>query len=295
MRANPPIHVRSLERGDEPALARFLSAHADAAMFLRSNLRAAGLVDEGKPLQGTWVGAFDGRRIVAVAVHGWNGIILVQAESDAHGVELGRAALAAVDATRERGRATTGIIGPFAHVGMTRTALGLDARKASLEDKEYLYALDLVKLVLPRGAVGVRPTRDEDLELCAAWRVDYGQEAMSMSLEESRARARADVERTHGRGDSFLLEDADGTPVSYSAFNARLPDAVQIGGVWTPKELRGKGYARSVVAGSLVLARALGVTRATHFTGRWNTPAQKAYEALGFERIGDYGIVYFSS
>ena len=286
-------HVRALSPGDEPELERFLSAHADTAMFLRSNLRAAGLVDEGKPLQGTWFSSREADRIVAVAVHGWNGIVLVQAESDAHGAGLGRAAIAAVDATR--GRAVTGIIGPFSQVGMTRAALGLDSRKASLENKEYLFALELAKLVLPPGAARVRPTRDGDLELCAAWRVAYGQEAMSMSLEESKARGMVDVERTHRRGDSFVLEDADGTLVSYSAFNARLPDAVQIGGVWTPVDLRGKGHARAVVAGSLVLARACGVTRATLFTGEWNTPAQKAYEALGFQRIGDYGLVYFAA
>lgn len=287
--------VRAIAKGDEPELDRYLAAHADTAMFLRSNLLAAGLVDEGKPYQGAWFGAFDGLRIVAIAVHGWNGIVLVQAESDAHGAELGLAARAAVDTTRERGREVTGIIGPFAQVGTTRTALELDRRKAGLEGKEYLFALDLAKLVLPRGAIGVRPTVDDDMELCAAWRVDYCQEAMSMSLEESRARSLSDVERTHRRGDSFLLEDAGKTPVSYSAFNARLPDAVQIGGVWTPRELRGKGYARAVVAGSLVLARAVGVTRATLFTGEWNTPAQKAYEALGFERLGDYGLVYFAT
>jgi RimJ/RimL family protein N-acetyltransferase len=286
-------HVRALAPGDEPELERFLSAHADTAMFLRSNLRAAGLVDEGKPLQGAWFSSRDADHIVAVAFHGWNGMVLVQAESDAHGSDLGRAAVAAVGATQ--GRAITGIIGPFSQVGITRTALGLDSRKASLENKELLYALELAKLVLPPGAARVRPTRDDDLELCAAWRVAYGQEAMAMSLEESKARGMADVERTHRRGDSFVLEDAGGTLVSYSAFNARLPDAVQIGGVWTPVELRGKGHARAVVAGSLVLARACGVTRAILFTGEWNTPAQKAYEALGFQRIGDYGLVYFAA
>ncbi|CAN5795563.1 GNAT family N-acetyltransferase [soil metagenome] len=286
--------IRSLAPGDEAELDRFLMAHADTAMFLRSNLRAVGLVDEGKPFQGTWFCAFAGGRIVVVAVHGWNGIVLVQAENDRHEVDLGMAALAAVEATKPRGRTITGIIGPFSQVGTTRTALDLDRRKASLENKEYLYALDLAKLVLPHGAARVRPTTADDMELCAAWRVDYCQEAMSMSVEESRVRSRDDVERTHARGDSFLLEDAGGAPVSYSAFNARLPEAVQIGGVWTPKDLRGNGYARAVVGGSLLLARAFGVNRATLFTGEWNGSAQKAYEALGFERIGDYGIVYFS-
>ena len=51
------------------------------------------------------------------------------------------------------------------------------------------------------------------------------------------------------------------------------------------------GLARSVVAGSLLDAKAGGVVEATLFTEMDNIPAQKAYESLGFERIGDYGMV----
>lgn len=287
--------TRPLVLGDEETIRSFLAKHADTSMFLRSNLRTAGLVDEGAPYQGTWCGAFadgDDPPLVAVAVHGWNGIVLVQANAGEREA-LGEAAFRAVEATAARGRTVRGIIGPYDQVTATRTALGLAERKAELENKEFLYALDLAKLVIPPGVVHVRPTLATDLDLCAAWRVDYCQEAMGMTRGEAESRARADVERTHARGDSFVLADQAGTLVSYSAFNARVEDAVQVGGVWTPKEERGHGYGRAVVAGSLVLARALGVTRAVLFTGEWNTPAQKAYEAIGFERIGDFGLITF--
>ena len=46
-----------------------------------------------------------------------------------------------------------------------------------------------------------------------------------------------------------------------------------------------------MVAGSLLDARAEGVAEAILFTEAENRPAQRAYEALGFERIGDYGMV----
>src|SRR5438552_2962199 len=67
------------------------------------------------------------------------------------------------------------------------------------------------------------------------------------------------------QGDHWLLEDR-GEPLSYTAFNARLPDIVQVGGVWTPPALRGRGYARCAVAGSLLEARAGGARRAILFT-----------------------------
>ena len=87
----------------------------------------------------------------------------------------------------------------------------------------------------------------------------------------------------------FVLEvqGSDG-PVSYSAFNASLPEIVQVGGVWTPPEQRGRGYARAVVAGSLLDARAERVVRAVLFTE--NPAARRAYEALGFQRVGEYGL-----
>lgn len=278
--------VRALGPDDEAGLHRFLDGHADSSMFLRSNLRAGGIEDRGMPYQGRWWGAFEGDAVVAVAMHAWNGNLIVEADAVDALPELVRGAVAPE-------KPVAGIIGTYALVVAARTALGLDEKKADLENKERLYALDLAKLVVPHGAVHVRPTRDEDLDLCEAWRIEYCQEALSMPLDKAKSRARDDVERTHRRGDSFVLADEGGTLVAYSAFNARVPDMVQVGGVWTPKEERRHGHGRAVVAGSLVLARALGVTRAILFTGEWNTPAQKAYEALGFERIGDFGLIQF--
>src|SRR3546814_5637873 len=69
---------------------------------------------------------------------------------------------------------------------------------------------------------------------------------------------------------------------------------VQIGNVWTPPELRGRGYARAVVAGALQYARRRGVADAILFTGDDNHAAQQAYVALGFTRIGDYAILLFA-
>src|SRR5206468_11065013 len=70
-----------------------------------------------------------------------------------------------------------------------------------------------------------------------------------------------------------------------------LPEIVQIGGVWTPPELRGRGYGRAVVAGSLLAARERNVRRAVLFADPRNTAAQRAYLALGFRIAGDYGLV----
>ena len=73
--------------------------------------------------------------------------------------------------------------------------------------------------------------------------------------------------------------------------NARIPDMVQIGGVWTMPALRGQGLARAVVAGALLAARQDGVQSAVLFTGKQNEPARRAYRSLGFRIVTEYAIV----
>ncbi|HEY6066629.1 MAG TPA: GNAT family N-acetyltransferase, partial [Thermoanaerobaculia bacterium] len=122
----------------------------------------------------------------------------------------------------------------------------------------------------------------------------YSIEALRVAAgPELTATSRSEIERLGREGSQWILLDR-GTPVSYSAFNARLPDAVQVGGVWTPPDLRGRGYGRAVVAGSLLAARSEGARLALLFTGEENRSARAAYEALGFRVVGDYGLVIFA-
>src|SRR5947208_11092577 len=127
--------LRTLQPGDEAALDAFLARHADSSMFLRSNARAAGLVDHGEPLQATYVAALEGGRMVGVVAHCWNGMVLVQAP--AHAADLAR------DAVRRSRRAVTGFSGPWTQVVAARAALGLTAAPAIKDSRDDLYALEL--------------------------------------------------------------------------------------------------------------------------------------------------------
>ncbi len=95
-------------------------------------------------------------------------------------------------------------------------------------------------------------------------------------------------------GRTWILE-TDGEPVASSSFNAvvNLSDhksVVQVGGVWTPPEYRSRGYGRAAVAASLLDAQAESARQAILFTADDNLPAQKAYLAIGFHRIGTYRL-----
>ncbi len=81
------------------------------------------------------------------------------------------------------------------------------------------------------------------------------------------------------------------TPLAMTGFNARLPDIVQVGGVYTPPDLRGRGHARRAVALHLAAARDAGIRRATLFSG--SDMASRAYRSIGFRQIGDWTLLIF--
>ena len=256
-------------------------------MFLRANARTAGLTDRGEPMQGTYVAAVEGGRITGVAAHCWNGIVLVQAPE--------HAAPVAREAVRRSGRSVTGFSGPWDQVVIARQALGLAAAPTAKDSRDELYVLDLARLAIPpglaTGTVRCRHPEAGELELLADWRVSFSVEALGAADgPELRRASRADVLLQHEREADWLLLSGT-TPVAYSTFNAMLPEIVQIGGVWTPPEFRGRGYARSVVAGSLAAAHKQGVERAVLFADPFNAAARRSYLSIGFEIVGDYGLV----
>lgn len=279
--------IRILRLGDEAALEEFLLPRIESSMFLLGNLRAAGLTDRSQPFEGTYAAAFEAGKIVAVVAHYWNGNLVFQAPD--HVDALGQAAVEA------SGRAIQGLLGPQAQVDAAKKTFGLEAAKIMLDETEYLYSLTLMDLEVPEalrsGQLRGRLVGRRDLDLLTRWRVDFSVEALreepSVRLWE---RCRASAERSLGQGRTWILEEG-GKPVSTSSFNATTAEAVQVGGVWTPPELRCRGYGRAVVAVSLLDARAEGVTTSILFTGVGNVPAQRAYMALGFRYIGDYRLL----
>ena len=284
------VLLRKLSLGEEASVDAFLAQTPETTVFLRSNLARAGLADEGAPFSGTWVGAFEEERLVGVAAHFWNNNILVAPGPHAEA--------AAARAVALGGRRVAGILGPHDEVVRVRRALGLHDAAARFSSKEILYRLPLAALIVPaaltKGLVVVRVPHDDELGALLDWRMEYSAETMHIvDTPETRDAQRQYLSSCQARGDHFVVSAA-GERVAYCAFNATIADVVQIGGVWTPAELRGRGHARCAVAGSLQIARDRGARLSILFTGEENVAAQRAYIAIGFQPIGDYGIVFFA-
>lgn len=290
--ARSAFDIRILAAGDEPRLEAFFARTPDLTLFQRPNLRHAGAIDDGSRYSGTYAAAVAGDEVVGVVAHYWNGFVMPLMPSGGRDVRvLLDAALVA------SGRPVLGVIGSWEQVAASLMHAALRGRVARRCDREILFALPLDELTVPpalsAGDVVVRPLADDDLPLLAAWRVEYLVETFALPRDGATwDEAGRDIGSWHSEGRAWVAE-ARGRPVAFTGFNAALPDVVQVGGVYTPPFGRARGYARAAVAGSLLQARDAGARRAVLFTDVSNIAAQRAYRALGFEAIGDWGLVRF--
>jgi uncharacterized protein len=281
------FELRVLDAGDAERLESFLLRHRDTSMFLRSNARQAALVYRGQRLQGLYVGAFRGGELVGVAAHAWSGMLMMQAPEDTAAV------VEACIATSRR--PISGLTGPADQVRTARRVLSLEEVPASLEGDEDLYVLDLRGWQLPEGlregAMSCRAPLPSERTTLHGWRLGYELETLGRS-DDAALRAQAASWMDGYIADRAVwVAVAGGKPASMSLFNARLPDIVQVGGVYTPPEARGQGHARAVVAHCMLVAQQNGAERAVLFTS--NPNAVRSYEAVGFQRTGTYGLVLF--
>lgn len=277
--------IRLLEPGDEEPLERFLAAHRDEGQLLRANLDRGGIEDRGEPYQGTYAACLRRGAVTAVAAHYWNGMLLLQAGEATE--QVARLALAA------SGRRLGGLLGPWDQVLRVAQCLDLPQDCSGLDRPQRLMTLDLARLILPeplaRGELVCRRARSSELELLYNWRAVFEAETSGLCDDRTlRAAARQMIDRQQKSGDNWVLTRG-GRLVAGCTVIGEVGEAVQIGGVSTPKDRRNRGYGRAVVAGALRAARERGRTRALLITD--NPAAERAYRAIGFAVCGEVGLV----
>lgn len=270
--------IRATE-ADVPAILACLEQRPELAMFPQNNLVTYGLDGEHDYAPSMWI-ARDGNRVTDVLTLARNGSVMPFLPSG----DL--AAAAEVLA----GRKVTAVIGPAVWARPLIAAARLGGRPTSLDRDEPQYGLDLADLNVPDGPGTLRPLQDGGMERMAEWYVAYDIEALGSTPEAARkTRGRAIKDYVRQDSHRVLLDRSE--PLSITGFNAALDGIVQIGGVYTPPDLRGRGHARRAVALHLAEARARGVGAATLFAA--NEPAARAYEAIGFGLIGRFTLCLF--
>jgi RimJ/RimL family protein N-acetyltransferase len=277
--------IREATIADRAAMEAFLLAHIEVAMFPMANLRehglgAGGFGSEHPNAARFWLLGPGVRGVVAVTRRG---MIMAVLPADA---DLGELAVAMA------GAVVVGTVGEAVATRLVIRALGLAGEPTLRDVDEPGFALKLADLVVPQVAGAELIGAGEGLrEMLVEWRAAYHLEVMGTPREQVAALAERDIASYVAAGSHRVLLVA-GKPVALTGFNARLPEIVQVGGVYVPPELRGRGYARLAVALHLVEARAQGAVRAVLFAA--NDAAARAYRAIGFQRTGVMALVLFA-
>jgi len=176
-----------------------------------------------------------------------------------------------------------GVFGPGeAPVAVAEAWAGQAGRRYSLASRQRVYELRDVRVPAPeRGRL--RPATEEDLDLVTAWHYAFHRELFGRTDREQ-ARKSAGV-RVRA-GDVFLWED--GRPLSVAMKTRPTRHGISVGLVYTPPELRGRGYASACVS---ELSRQLldaGWAFCALFADLANPISNHIYERIGYRPVCDY-------
>lgn len=273
-------------------LDRFLMPHTDTSMFIRSNIRRGGFVmNPQEDFSADYYGYFQGHDLLGVMALCWQGSILCQVPELQHIPLLFKTIQQLAPDFK-----ILFILGDTDQVQVIFSLLEQThphmRESISKDSQQRIYTLDLDQLIMPEslrnGSVACRSALPTDLSTLVPWRMAYNKEVANPTTDESQTTQ--DTTLFIASQTAFVLE-SQGELVARSDFNATLPDTVQIGGVWVPPAYRNRGYARAVIAGSLLEGKRRGVKHAILFTE--NPAAVRCYESIGFKEKSIYHILIF--
>ena len=174
-----------------------------------------------------------------------------------------------------------GVSGPAEHAGhFARLWSAATGQAHQLRMAERIFRLE--RVIPPAPVAGdVRPATAVDGALLAEWLRAFAREALGQEQ-----RALVDVDRWLSANRTMYIW-VDGGPVSMCGVPGRWPTAARIAPVYTPPELRRRGYASALVASVSQGELDAGRKACYLFTDLANPTANHIYEAIGFEPVRD--------
>ncbi|MFH8583659.1 GNAT family N-acetyltransferase [Streptomyces celluloflavus] len=137
----------------------------------------------------------------------------------------------------------------------------------------------------PPGAARVATVADRALLL--AWFTAFAEETGASPPRHARA---VDDRIVYGR---CTLWETGGRPVSLAGVIPTVSGATRIAPVYTPPELRGRGYAGAVTAAVSAASWHSGATELLLFTDLANPTSNALYQRLGYRPVGDHLVLEF--
>lgn len=135
-----------------------------------------------------------------------------------------------------------------------------------------------------------RVAGDADVALLTHWFNAFAREVDDLNASDREAAVR---EKLGYRG-LTLWEDA-GRPVSLAGLTRQVAGMVRVGPVYTPPELRGRGYAGAVTAELSRSALAAGAEEVLLYTDLANPVSNSVYQRIGYRPVEDRIVLSFSA
>lgn len=145
--------------------------------------------------------------------------------------------------------------------------------------QQRIYRLDQVEPVRPVPGAMRLATMD-DLELLTDWGTGFARDAGHAFLL-----AREQVNRMIERQDPHIWQDE--SPASMAVAQGATPNGCRVGYVYTPPELRGRGYASALVARLSQRMLDSGMTFCVLYTDLGNPTPNAIYQRIGYNAICD--------
>lgn len=145
--------------------------------------------------------------------------------------------------------------------------------------QQRIYRLDQVEPVRPVPGAMRLATMD-DLELLTDWGTGFARDAGHAFLL-----AREQVNRMIERQDPHIWQDE--SPASMAVAQGATPNGCRVGYVYTPPELRGRGYASALIARLSQRMLDSGMTFCVLYTDLGNPTPNAIYQRIGYNAICD--------
>lgn len=231
------------------------------------------------PADPVLVAAFDHGEVIGIATQTPPYNAVLSLFDDARG------AAAIAERLHRDGTELPGLLGPLdagpAFVDRWCVLTGASAR-ITLEERIY----EATEAIPPRAVSGrLRPyseaDRDIALRFMAAFHAEATPDAPEADPEDFLRRRLAEPE-----GGLVFWEDGD-RPVSFGGYGAPSPTAMRIGPIYTPPELRGRGYASALTAAVTEHVLASGRRSCFLFTNLANPTSNSIYRKIGYRPVLD--------
>lgn len=143
----------------------------------------------------------------------------------------------------------------------------------------------LGELVPPTTTGRAREATEDDIPLLVRWRLEFHRQAVH--FQPLPDEGDAPVRRMFENGDSIILWEDDGKPVSWALASAPIGGMSRIGPVYTPAEHREHGYGSAVTAAVAQHAMNAGAADVILFTDLTNPVSNSIYQKIGFRPVYD--------